>query len=158
MNWVDIVFILVIGLSFVFSLLRGFIHEALALVVWILAFLLAAKAGPWVGRWLVLIVHSPAWRLGLGEGIVFIAVLLVGGILVSHIGAAVHKSPLGFMDRLLGGVFGLARGVLIVCVLVWLGQMAHLEQKPYWRESRLIPRVQPVEGWLVRHLPPLQAG
>ncbi|MHB1543771.1 MAG: CvpA family protein [Gammaproteobacteria bacterium] len=158
MNWVDIVFVFVIGLSLLFSLLRGFIHEALALVVWIFAFFLAARLGPWIGRWLVLIVHSPAWRLGLGECIVFIAVLIVGSILVSLIGAAVHKSPLGFMDRVLGGVFGLARGVLIVCILVWLGQMAHLEQKTYWRDSHLIPWILPINGWLVRHLPSTRVG
>lgn len=156
MNWVDLIFILVIGFSLLFSLLRGFIHEALALVVWIFAFFLAARLGPWVGRWLVLVVRSPAWRLGLGEGIVFIAVLLVGSILVSLIGAAVRKSPLGFMDRFLGGVFGLVRGVLIVCILVWLGQLAHLEQQPYWRDSRIIPWVQPLNGWFVRDLPHLE--
>ncbi len=158
MNWVDFVLILVVGLSFLFSLLRGLIREALALVVWILAFFLAARLGPWIGRFLILIVHSPTWRLGLGEGIVFIVVLIVGSILVSLIGAAVRKSPLGFMDRVLGGVFGLARGVLIACILVWLGQLAHLEQKPYWRDSRLIPWVQPLTVWLVRHLPPLEVG
>lgn len=158
MNWLDIVFVLVIALSFVFSVMRGFMHEALALVVWIFAFLLAAKVGPWAGRWLSPLVRSPAWRLGLGEGLVFIVVLLGGSILVGLIGAAVRKSSLGFMDRLLGGVFGLVRGLLIVCILVWLGQMAHLEQKPFWRDSRLIPWVEPVNGWLARRISSLEVG
>jgi membrane protein required for colicin V production len=153
MNWIDLVFILIVVVSVVMSLMRGFVREALSLLVWILAFLLAARLGPWLGRHLSFLIHSPDWRLAVGEGIVFLVVVIAGAIALSFLGAAIHKSPLGFMDHLLGAIFGLARGVLFLCLLVWVGQLAHLNRSPTWNQSRLIPWVQPLTLWMERRLP-----
>jgi membrane protein required for colicin V production len=153
MNWLDIVFVFVVVVSVIMGLMRGFAREALSLLVWILAFLLAARVGPWLGGHLSFLIHSLTWRLAVGEAIVFLVIVITGTIAVSFLGAAIHKSPLGFMDHLLGAVFGLARGILVLCLLVWLGQFAHLDQASGWRHSRFVPWVQPLTLWMERRLP-----
>ena len=154
MTWVDYVIIGIVGLSALISLLRGLVRETVSLAVWILAFAftwtyfrdLAAQLTPWV--------ETPSLRLGIAFAILLLAVLLVGGIVGFVIGGLVDKTGLSGTDRLLGVLFGAARGAVLVAILVLLAGLTPFPQEPWWQDSSLILHFQRLAVWLMGLLPP----
>ena len=153
MNWADYFIIGLIGLSILVSLWRGFIKEALSLATWVLAFVvaltfsdpLAALLEPWVSL--------PSARAALAIGILFILVLILGGLVGYLAGQLVQKTGLSGTDRILGTVFGMARGIIIVAVMVLLAGLTAVPQDPWWDESQLMPHFERVALWLADFLP-----
>ncbi|MFU8765533.1 MAG: CvpA family protein, partial [Haliea sp.] len=117
-TWVDWVVVAIVGLSTLLSLLRGFTREALSLLGWIAAFVLAyIFAGELASRMTGLISnitarYIAAWLL------LLVGVLLLTGLVSMLMAQMVKATGLGTLDRLLGTIFGFARGVIIVLVLV----------------------------------------
>ncbi len=154
MIWVDYVIVGIIGLSALISLVRGFVREAVSLIIWFLAFglawtyfrELALHLAPWI--------ETPSLRLGLAFIILLIAVLIIGAIVGFLIGQLVDKTGLSGTDRLLGMVFGAARGAVLVAILVLLAGLTPFPQDPWWQESRLIIDFQHLAVWLLGLLPP----
>ncbi|MGC2048862.1 MAG: CvpA family protein, partial [Gallionella sp.] len=68
---------------------------------------------------------------------VFIAVMLVWGLLVFWFTKLLRAIGLGRLDRMLGGLFGVLRGVLVVLIVVWLAGMTDIPEKPFWREAQM---------------------
>jgi membrane protein required for colicin V production len=135
----DYAIIAVCGLSAVFGLWRGFVREAFSLVTWLVAIFLAWRFAwvlePMLAEW----IAEPGLRLWAARIVILLLALIVGGLISRAIRAVVHFTGLGGMDRLLGGAFGLARGVLIVGLAVIGLEMAGLHQDPWWQEARLRP-------------------
>ena len=154
MTWVDYVIIGIIGLSALISLVRGFVRETVSLLVWVLAFAIAwtyfrelsVQLTPWV--------DAASVRLALAFAILLLVVLLLGGIVGFLIGHLVDKTGLSGTDRLLGVLFGAARGAVLVAVLVLLAGLTPFPQDPWWRESQLIVHFQRLSVWLLSLLPP----
>lgn len=153
MIWVDYVIVGIIGISALISLVRGFVRETLSLLVWVLALGVAwacfRELAPRLASW----VDTPSLRLGLAFLIVFLVVLLLGGIAGFLIGRLVDKTGLSGTDRLLGMVFGAARGAVLVAILVLLAGLTPFPQDPWWRESHLIVQFQHLAVWLLSLLP-----
>jgi len=148
MNWADWTIVAIVGVSCLVSLLRGFVQEALSLLVWILATFIAVAFHPRLADLLARWIETPTIRTVLAFGALFIATLLIGGILTYLLRTLVDAVGLGGLDRLLGVAFGAARGLLIVLALVILLPMAlPVKEDPWWRESRLIPYFEPLDGW-----------
>lgn len=153
MIWVDYIILGVIGVSALISLVRGFVREAFSLAAWILAF--------WVA-WTFfrdLSLHlgwftTPSVRLGLSFGILFIITLMLGGLVNYLIGQLVDKTGMGGTDRLLGMLFGAARGGVLVAILVILAGLTPLPNDAWWHESQLIGYFQELAIWLRSLLPP----
>jgi membrane protein required for colicin V production len=76
--------------------------------------------------------------------LVFLTVLFVGAAISAILGYLVRLSLFRGMDRFLGLLFGMARGVVIVGVLAIVCQAVRLDGQPWWRQARLIPLVQQV--------------
>ncbi len=154
MIWVDYVIIGIIVLSALISLVRGFVREALSLVTWVLAFWvawtffreLAVVLEPWIAT------HSV--RLGIAFAGLVTATLIVGGIINYLIGQLVEKTGLSGTDRLIGVVFGGARGVVLVAILVLLAGLTPMPEDSWWKQSVLIPYFQDIAIWLKQFLPP----
>ncbi|MEN8174994.1 MAG: CvpA family protein [Pseudomonadota bacterium] len=153
MNWFDYVILAIVVLSVVVSVFRGFVREALAVLVWIVAL--------WVG-WTFfrdLAVHFEAWikepslRFALALAVLIIGVLLVGGLITYLIGEVVDKTGLSGTDRVLGAVFGLARGVLVVAILVLFAGLTPITGDTWWQESRLVGYFEEVAFWMRGLLP-----
>jgi membrane protein required for colicin V production len=158
MIWVDYVIIGIVGASALISLVRGFVRETVSLIVWVLAF---AAAWAWfreLAAHLVAWVSTPSLRLGLAFVILLLVVLVLGGIVGFLIGQLVDKTGLSGTDRLLGMVFGAARGAVLVAILVLLAGLTPFPQGFWWHESRLIPHFQHLAVWLLGLLPPDIAG
>ncbi|NKC14990.1 MAG: CvpA family protein [Gammaproteobacteria bacterium] len=139
---VDYLIIGIIVVSAVVSLTRGFVKEAISLGGWILAVWLSFTFFEPVSLYLEPHVSAPSVRLALGFVGLFMAVMMLTGIIVYLAGAVVSGTGVTGTDRVLGMVFGAARGALIVGLLVMVAGLTPLPRDPWWRASTLIPHFE----------------
>lgn len=153
MIWVDYFILGVIVLSALLSLWRGFIKEALSLATWIaapvVAILFYEAFAQWFEQWL----SVPSARKALAFGILVVMVLILGGVANYLIGQLVAKTGLTATDRAFGMVFGIARGVLIVGVLVLLAGLTEVPQDPWWNQSVFLKHFVDLALWMRSFLP-----
>lgn len=147
MNWADWVIVAVIVVSALLSLRRGFVKEALSLVTWVAAFIVARVFTDNLSVLLAGYIDTPSARVIAAFAILFIGVLILGAIINKLIGMIVEATGLSSTDRLLGMVFGIARGGLLVVVIVALLGMTPVKQDRWWSQSQLIPHFALMEGW-----------
>ena len=122
--------------SLALGLWRGLIGEVLALLAWVLAALAAWQFGPEIGA-LLTAIADPGLRVLAGYAAVFFAVLIVLGLARLAIRGLLKALGLTAVDRLLGVVFGLARGMLIVLIAVAVGGMTSAPKEHWWRGAAL---------------------
>ena len=149
MNLADAIILLVIVASGLLALRRGFTREAFSLLTWVAAFIIARLFGPGLEVLLDRLVETPSARAALAFGLLFASTLVVGALINHLLGELVRVTGLSHTDRMFGAVFGLARGMLLVVVLVALARHPFSED-PWWQESRLIPVFSAFEGWTVQ--------
>ncbi|MES9830903.1 MAG: CvpA family protein [Candidatus Thiodiazotropha sp. DIVDIV] len=153
MLWIDILIIAIIALSAVISLIRGFVQEALSLATWIAAFTLAWLFFRTLSVELIPWIDVPSIRLGVSFGLILIGVLIIGAIINHFMKVLVDTTGLSGTDRMIGIFFGMARGAVIVAILVLLAGLTPFPNDPWWHESRLIPYFQDMALWLKSFLP-----
>ncbi len=153
MIWVDYLIIGIICLSSIVSLIRGFVREAFSLAAWILAFWVSwtffrdlSVHMPWV--------EVPSLRLGAAFVTLFLVTLILGALVNFLIGQLVDKSGLSGTDRMVGVLFGAARGVVLVSILVLLAGLTPFPEDPWWQESQLLGYFSELAVWLRDLLPP----
>ena len=146
-TWVDWAIIAIIVISGLISLRRGFVKEALSLLTWIIAGVVAWMFGGALSQHLSEFIEMPSARVIAACALLFVATLLVGALVNFLIGELVRVTGLSGTDRLLGMVFGAARGALLVVVLVGLVSLAPVQQDPWWQESSLVPHFLMVADW-----------
>ena len=142
MVWVDYAIIIIIVLSAVISLFRGFVKEALSLAVWILAIWIALTFANHVAALMENMISIPSVRISVAFSILFVTVIILGSIINYFAGKLVTKSGLTGTDRMLGAVFGMARGGVIVVILVLLAGLTAVPRDNWWKQSVLLPYAQ----------------
>ncbi|MDB1123355.1 CvpA family protein [Vibrio algarum] len=152
MNWIDFVILGVIGLSALISLVRGFVKEALSLVIWFGAFFIASqyyeKLAVYFSR-----IEDDMFRKGAAIAALFVATLVVGAIVNYVIAQLVQKTGLSGTDRVLGVVFGTLRGVLIIAaVLFFMDAFTAFSNSEWWKDSVLIPEFSRIIAPFFDHL------
>lgn len=153
MNTVDFIIIAVLGLSVMVGLLRGFISEVWALICWIFAGWLAWYCGPFVEVRLPQDWATPGVRLVAAYVACFVLVIIVGAIIGYLLRRLVSGSGLSGTDRLLGLVFGLARGVAVIVLIVLMLGFTPFHRDAWWQESRLLPTFEGVADQVKAYLP-----
>lgn len=144
----DIGIAVIIAISGLISLIRGFIKEAMSLVIWVAAFVIAMTFSEAASELLVNFIELASLRQLAAWGGLFVGTLLVGALVNFLLGKLVSSTGLGGTDRTLGLVFGVFRGLLVVLALVIaLPKAIPVEQDPWWQQSTLIPYFQNFEGW-----------
>ena len=147
-NWADWTIVAILGISCLVSLLRGFVREALSLISWLAASFVAVTYHESLAALLARWVDTPSIRAVLAYAALFAGTLLLGTLINYLIGSLLRSAGLSGFDRILGLVFGLARGLLIVLAIVMLLPMAlPVNQDLWWRQSRLIPHFEVMDGW-----------
>lgn len=153
MMWLDYVLLIIVGLSALYSVFRGFVREILSLISWVLAFWVAIKFSPELAESFSGYITIPEIRFITAFLLLFLAIM-VGGIFISRIIARLLQvGGLRAFDRLVGAGFGVARGVVIVTVLVLLGGQSPLTDEPAWQQSRMVPYLQKVASWASNRIP-----
>ena len=151
--WIDYCVIGLIILSALIGLLRGLIREVFSLVLWGAASWLGLHYNHGFSVYLEPVIPVSSARLVVSFLVIFIGTLVVGGMIVFLLGKLVAGTGLGGTDRLAGLLFGVARGVLIVAVLVVLAGVTPLPADPWWKQSKLIPPFQSLALWLRTQIP-----
>ena len=137
MTLVDITVVVIVALSILVSLIRGLVREVLALAAWIVAVVAANLLAAPVAPWLPDAMPGEDLRLLAAFACVFVVVLLAMSVLAMLASKLVKSAGLGLEDRLLGGAFGFARGMLVVLVVVLLAGLTSLPRQPVWRNAVL---------------------
>lgn len=150
---VDLVLLGVIAFSALISVLRGFMKEMVSLLTWVAAFVIGILYAAHLAPLLPASIDIPSMRLATAFVILFILTLIVGGIINAVIGLLVKKTGLSGSDRSIGVIFGLVRGVFVVCVLILLGSLTPMPQDPWWKQSQVIETLTPVAIWMRDLLP-----
>lgn len=153
-NWVDIVILTLILVSALLSLIRGFVREALSLAVWVLAFWVAWTFFRDLALQMESMIATPSVRLGLAFAALMILSLAVGGLVNYLVIRLIQSTGLSGSDRFIGMIFGAARGILLVVVLVLVAGLTPFPADPWWQESALIPYFEELALWLRDLLPP----
>ena len=139
MNSTDYLVILAIVLSSVIGVIRGFLREAVALGAWLVALFLAWHFSDLIEPHLGGLLSDSSVRPWAARVILVALVLLLGAGIGAGLAHFVRLSMFSGMDRLLGLLFGLLRGFVLLGVFVILGQLLRLQGEHWWRSSLLIP-------------------
>ena len=136
---VDYIILAILVISAIMGLVRGLLREAIAVVTWFLAIVLAwsfaSTLEPLLGG---VLVGSPM-RIWAARVIIFVGVLLIGSAVAVIVGHYVRVSMFSGMDKFLGFVFGLVRGVVVVGAFTIAVQAMRMDTEPSWKRSRLMP-------------------
>jgi len=147
---VDYVLIAVLALSTIVSLFRGFFKEAFSVFTWVAALWVAWKFGP-QGAEMMSDWGTSIMRLWAARAIILVLVLLIGGVSNWLLGMLLHRTGLSGTDRVIGMVFGLGRGIIVVGVIIVVLEIMKFNETPWWQESKLIPYAAPVVD-TIRHV------
>ncbi|MDR3368658.1 CvpA family protein [Rhodoferax sp.] len=135
MSALDWMFAAVLLLSMVLGAWRGLVYEVLSLVNWVLAFVLARWLALDAAHYLPMSTASEPLRYAAGFVVVFVAVIVLGGlvvVLIKKLTAAVGLSP---VDRALGALFGVSRGILLLLLATVVLHMTPVKDSAAWHES-----------------------
>lgn len=129
----------VLALSILLAYARGFTRELIALLAWVLGFFAALAFSPLVGAWLPEFGGSPVVRYIVAFVAIMILSIVLGALVAWPLSTVIRKSGLGFVDRFLGGIFGIARGVVLVLAFVLIAGLTSLPRQDWWQNAALAP-------------------
>lgn len=149
----DYLVLLVLICSVVVSTLRGLIKEILSLLSWIVSFVVANAYGEQLAKLLPDMIPGNSTRLIVAFIALFIGVRLLMMLITVAVDAVVKASGLTMADRGLGGLFGLARGLVLVLAAVLLCGMTAIPQQPFWKDAVLSPLAETAARTVKPYLP-----
>jgi len=153
MNWVDLIIIAIIVISALISLVRGFVKESISLASWVVAGFIALRYFTALADLLEPYIESPTIRSGTGFAILFVCSLIVGAVINFMASQLVSKTGLSGTDKSLGVVFGAARGIIIVIMLVLLAGLTPMPSESWWNESTMVEYFASMASWIKDILP-----
>lgn len=167
LNWVDIVFLAIFLFSIIAGFGRGFVREIISLATLIVAFFIATTFCNQFANYLLNLpfiqslvneasgatganAATPASYLawGVSFGILFLATVMLGSLVAYFLNAAFQTGILGIGNRILGGLFGLIRGYILVLVIIFVVQLTPLSSQSWWAQSQIVNSYQPAVAWL----------
>lgn len=154
MQTIDFIVLLILFVSAIISFIRGFVREVLSLVAWSLAVWVAIKFSADGAVLLEPYLLSPTLRVGAAFIALFLLTLFLTSMVNFLIGHLVKSTGLSGTDRLVGLIFGLARGGIIISIGVLLGGVFGFSHENWWKESTLLGHFEHMAFWLKAQLPP----
>ena len=131
----DYVVLLIISLSVILSVMRGLLREVLAILSWIVSFYVAKTYASQIIPMMPSNIPNDSLRFLAAFLVLFFATLIITSLLSIPLAEIFNKVGLSWLNRLLGAVFGFARGVLIVGIVVFLAGLTSIPQDSMWRNA-----------------------
>ena len=131
----DYAVLIIIGISIVVSMMRGAVREVLAIAGWLAAIFAAKTYAIELVPLLPADIPTEALKLLAAHIIVFFGVLVIASLLTIALSSLIKKIGLNWINRFLGGFFGFARGLIIVCVLVFLAGLTNFPKDARWTNA-----------------------
>ena len=144
----DVFLILVLLGSTIIGLLRGLVREAVSLLFWIVAIWAAWKLGSAVEPHLGGLLAEPSVAPWVGRLVILILVLLAGWVIGMLLSYFTRSLGLGWIDRILGLLFGLLRGLVLMGLIIIGGELLNLNHEEWWGRSKMVPFGETVGDWL----------
>jgi membrane protein required for colicin V production len=142
MAFIDYVIVGILLFSAVFGIVRGFVREVCALLTWVLAVFFSFRYGQVIEPYLGGALEEQPYRGWAARVPIFILVLMAGTAIGALLGHFVRLSLFSGLDRLLGFLVGVARGLVVMGIAVLLCQNVRLDGEDWWKQSRLLPYVE----------------
>lgn len=136
LGWVDWALLAVLVLSIVVGLWRGLVFEVLSLVGWVVAFFAAQAFAPMLSVYVPFGVPGGALNHGITFALAFVVALVVWALASRLVRLLIHATPLQPVDRVLGGVFGAARGAVLLLAVATVVLLSPAQRSPEWQRSR----------------------
>jgi len=153
MNWLDITILVILVAGLIQGLIKGFVRQAFSLIGLILAIILAFRyhdlLASYLGNW----IHNQVALTVISFVIVLAVVVLLFKLIALAARAAIAAVQVGWVDRIIGGVFGFLRSVLLIAVLFALFVICTDKPTKPMVESKLTPRAMEVSRIIARFLP-----
>ncbi|MGE0189859.1 MAG: CvpA family protein [Steroidobacteraceae bacterium] len=149
MNFIDYLFLAILLVSLFLGFFRGFLSEAIGLISWLgglwLAWHYAYLVEPHLGG----LVGDPPLSLWTSRLLILLAMLALGWLIAGIASYFASQSGISLMlDRLLGVLFGVIRGLVVIAVAVMLGLQVQVDRTDWWRGSHFMPMAVEVSGWI----------
>ena len=138
MTQVDNLILAVIAISSAFGVRRGFIKEIMSLLSWIAALLVSRVYSGSLASILENLIDNPSVRYVIAFSVLFVIIIMLGTLLNHLMSKLLVVTGLKTIDRLLGAVFGVARGTVIVLVFLFVLNV-FVSESEWWQQSTLIP-------------------
>ncbi|MDF1690016.1 MAG: CvpA family protein [Cycloclasticus sp.] len=151
--WIDYVILGIIFISALIGLFRGLVKEAFSLGTWVVSIIVGIRFCQPFSIYLIDYIDVPSVRIAAAFVILLLLTLMLGAMLSYLISQIVDKTGLTGTDRFAGFLFGIARGIVVMAVLILLAGLTPLPQDPWWVESTLIGPFQELSIWLREQIP-----
>ena len=148
MQFVDLAIIIIVFISSLFGLQRGFVKELLSVVFLLLSSILALKYGGDFGSFLLSWIDSITFRFWSGVVLLFFIFLFLGSLLNWSISKLIKMSLINGINRFLGMIFGFLRGCVLISLIVMLMQNSTFSVNDWWLDSPIIPYAEIFAEWM----------
>ena len=136
---IDWILVAVLAASMLLGAWRGLVYEVLSVIGWIAAFLLAQWFAPDVAEKLPIQNSGETLRYAAAFVLVFIVSVFVAGLISALMKKIISVVGLRPVDRIMGAVFGLFRGLIFLLAFSVVVHMTALQESDWWLESQAAP-------------------
>lgn len=143
----------IVAFSALLSVTRGLVHEVVSVLAWVIAFFTASRYSANVAPLLSGLIENESMRMLAAFSATFFVTLLVTMLISRLLSALVKGVGLGLIDRMLGALFGVARGLIIVLFLMTTAGFTPLPQQPFWKQAVLSEPLEILAADIIPWLP-----
>lgn len=148
MTWLDYLLLATLAVSVLLGIWRGFVKEILSILIWIVAFGVAIWFAPDMAQYCKTVSDNPAMQATAAFLILFFLALVGGMLLHLLLMTIVDQTEFSIANRILGGLFGLVRGIALALVIVMLLSFTTLSKSPNWQHARVLPSFLSAADWI----------
>lgn len=148
MTTIDFLFLIIILVSVIVSLWRGFVREIFSLGGWIISFWVATRFSSPLANFLEDYIEAYSFRVILSYVVLFVITMLLAAAANNLLSQLVERANLSSTDRAIGAIFGVFRGFVILVMLVTLGGITPFPKDDWWQESAMMPSIQSTAIWV----------